>query len=328
MIENTNKNIRPSSRPLDGLFILDFSSRLPGPLAGHLLRQMGAQVIKVETSTHPDPFKSLKLGTHDMAFQSWYKNMNKEKDSFTIFDGDSDDEENAQQLQSLCKKAHMIIMGWPKKVQEKYELTFDHFANRSQWGAFIELTASHHHDRPMHDLNVMAEMGLLSLHIKQWEKRNKTKRIAPPFLPIAGVTFATHISQKVLACALKGLKDQIWVHDIVGLEESIENTWNPLYALDMVGVQDTFLHSGRYPCYNIYPLKNHRGHLAVACIEEKFWLEFCDAFGLSLSSEDRFSDAEEDIFIQIQEALSKYSVEEMQEKLQDLNCCLSLIVEK
>lgn len=328
MIKKTKKK----SLPLDGLLVLDFTSRLPGPLAGHLLREMGARVIKVETSSHPDPFKSIKLGTNDRAFQSWYKNMNKDKDSFVIDTQETKDrdreDENASHFQSLCKKAHMVLMGWPKKIQEKYEVTFENFMERNQWGAYIELTASHKHNRPMHDLNVLAEMGLLSLHIKQWERRSKTKRIAPPFLPIAGATFAGILSQRVLASALKGLKDQIWVHELVGLEEAIEETWNPLYAPDMKGVQDTFLHSGRYPCYNIYPLKNHRAHLAIACIEEKYWLEFIEAFNLELSSEDRFCDNQEDVFTAIQNCLAQYSVEEMQEKLQNLNCCLSLIVQE
>ncbi len=310
------------SKPLDGLVILDFSSRLPGPLVGHMLSELGAQVIKVETQTHPDPFKSLKMGAQDIAFQSWYKNMNKDKDHFIL------NPENEDELQALCKKAHMIIMGWPTKVQGQYGLSFEQMAQKSQWGSYVEITASHHHDRPMHDLNVLAEMGLLTLHIKQWEKRNKTKRVAPPFLPIAGATFAHLIAQKVLACAVKSLKDQVWVYEKVSLEESIEATWNPLYAPDLKGVQDTFLHSGRYPCYNIYPLKNHRAHLAIACIEEKYWQEFCEAFSLDLGPEDRFMDTEEDCFVAIQNAIGNYSVEEMKEKLEGLHCCLSLIVQE
>lgn len=309
------------TRPLDGLTILDLSSRLPGPLAGHLLAGMGAHVIKVETQTHPDPFKVLKMGTGDVAFQSWYSNMHVNMDNFIL------STENSDQLRALCKKAHMVIMGWPTKIQEKYQVRFEDLSGLSQWGSYIEISGSHHHDRPLHDLNVMAEMGLLSLHIKQWEKRsgNKTKRIAPPFLPIAGVTFATQITQRILASSVKALKDQIWVRDSVSLEESLDHTWNPLYAPDLRGVQESFLHSGRYPCYNIYPLKNHRGHLAIACIEEKYWIEFTQAFGLELSPEQRFNDEEEDTFIAIQNCITQYDVDQMREKLTDLNCCLSLI---
>jgi len=305
--------------PLDGLTILDFSSRLPGPLAGHLLAQMGAQVFKIETASHPDPFKVLKMGNGDVAFQSWYSNMHVNMDHLSV------SYENQGQLQRLCKKAHMVIMGWPTKIQEKYKVRFEDISQLSQWGSYVEITGSHHGNRPLHDLNVMAEQGLLSLHIKQWQKRSKTKRVAPPFLPIAGVTFASQISQRILADTVKALKDQLWVKDSVNLEDSLINTWNPLYAPDLRGIQESFLHSGRYPCYNIYPLKNHRGHLAIACIEEKYWLEFVTAFELELSPSQRFNDEDENTFIMIQDCLAQYNVEQMREKLAELNCCLSLI---
>lgn len=312
------------SRPLDGVTILDFSSRLPGPLAGYLLAQMGAQVIKVETDSHPDPFKVLRMGDGDIAFQSWYSNMHINMDHFTVSDESNDD---LNQLQALCKKAHMVIMGWPAKVQEKYSVRFEDLSQLSGWGSFIEMGVSHHSNRPVHDLNVMAEMGLLDLHIKQLKKHpTNAKRIAPPFLPIAGVTFAHQITQRLVANAFKALRDQLWVKDSATLEDSLEDTWNPLYAPDLKGVQENFLHSGRYPCYNIYPLKNHRAYLAIACIEEKYWSEFSDTFALELSPKQRFHDTDETVFKIIQDCLAHYSVEEMREKLTNLNCCLSLVV--
>ena len=35
-------------RPLEGLFVLDFSTLLPGPLATLLLAEAGAEVVKIE----------------------------------------------------------------------------------------------------------------------------------------------------------------------------------------------------------------------------------------------------------------------------------------
>jgi alpha-methylacyl-CoA racemase len=319
----SEKNLDAKSKLLDGLTILDFSSRLPGPLAGHILSQLGAQVIKIESTHYRDPFKTLHLSDHDIAFQSWYKNFNKNKEHFTL---DPDQEESRDALAALLKKAHMVIMGWPEKIQAQYHLQFAEVSQQSNWGGFVELIGSHDHKRPLHDLNIMAESGLLSLHIKESEKRKKSKRISPPFLPIAGISFAHFIVQKVLAATMKGMKDQIWVHERISLEQAIDNTIAPLFAADLQGVQDSFLHSGRYPCYNIYPLKNHRGYLAVACIEEKYWQEFTAAFALDLKVEQRFQDSDEEVFGLIQNALAQYDIEQMQEKLKELNCCLSLVL--
>ncbi|MFT5964624.1 MAG: alpha-methylacyl-CoA racemase [Flavobacterium sp.] len=40
--------------PLQGIKILDFSRLLPGPLGTHMLSQMGAEVIKIESPKRMD----------------------------------------------------------------------------------------------------------------------------------------------------------------------------------------------------------------------------------------------------------------------------------
>ncbi len=40
--------------PLQGIKILDFSRLLPGPLGTHMLSQMGAEIIKIESSKRMD----------------------------------------------------------------------------------------------------------------------------------------------------------------------------------------------------------------------------------------------------------------------------------
>ena len=45
-----------SNKILEGLKVLDFSHRLPGPLGCNLLGELGAKVIKVEDSVFKDAF--------------------------------------------------------------------------------------------------------------------------------------------------------------------------------------------------------------------------------------------------------------------------------
>jgi len=45
-------------RPLDKVTVLDFSTLLPGPLAGLVLARAGARVIKIERPTTGDEMRS------------------------------------------------------------------------------------------------------------------------------------------------------------------------------------------------------------------------------------------------------------------------------
>ena len=45
-------------KPLEGLKIIDLSHRLPGPLCGKILVDLGAEVIKIEDHVFQDPFLS------------------------------------------------------------------------------------------------------------------------------------------------------------------------------------------------------------------------------------------------------------------------------
>ncbi|HZF12680.1 MAG TPA: CaiB/BaiF CoA-transferase family protein, partial [Thermoanaerobaculia bacterium] len=46
-----------SARPLAGVLVVDLSRHLPGPLAAHLLADLGARVVKVEEPVHGDPVR-------------------------------------------------------------------------------------------------------------------------------------------------------------------------------------------------------------------------------------------------------------------------------
>lgn len=320
------------ARPLAGFQVLDLTHRLPGPTAGHLLKEMGATVIKVEDESFGDPFLDGFFKEMDPSFSLWYRALNEGKDiqRFSL-------KENVTRLQEIADKSDIILMGLPPKLQKAYELDFDSQRNRRSKNhskkpfALIHMTASHDLKKGMHDLNALASQRLLDLHVWEMEQQGNQNTIAPPFLPIAGIGYGAILANQALANLLKANFNGEAVEETISLEESVKALWSPFYdeALQKSG-QKRFLHNGRYPCYNIYRLKDH-GHLAVASLEPKYWQRFCELLELPLSLEERFAliDTPEGkkVFETITLTCSLLSLKEAQRIFGkgDQDCCVDII---
>ena len=75
--------IRPAARPdqplgapLQGVRILDFSMGWAGPLATRMLADLGADVVKVESTTHPDWWRGWEAGATDSSLLEIRPNFN------------------------------------------------------------------------------------------------------------------------------------------------------------------------------------------------------------------------------------------------------------
>ena len=68
--------------PLKGLNVLEFCQRLPGPLAGYLLAEEGATVVKIEDENRRDPFEEGEFFELDHRYRDLYQTLNKKKSIF------------------------------------------------------------------------------------------------------------------------------------------------------------------------------------------------------------------------------------------------------
>lgn len=262
-------------KPLQGLNILDVTSRLPGPLASSLLQDFGASVIKLENKDYPDPFKQA-TSNNDSSFPLWYKSLNQHKEvRYLNFKAH-------EQLEAILSQADIVLLGLPH-TQSK--LISEISTNIPKVKSVITLIGSHQQNQPMHDINALARTGLLKLYLKNQAQTNKT---LPPFLPLAGIGFAQSLATFCLATYIQAIKKQEQVQTSFSLLE------DGLKALEKVGApllnQKTYqyLHNGLYPCYGLY--KTQDGHyLALALIEEKYWNQFAKEISLPISAQERFS---------------------------------------
>lgn len=239
--------------------IIDFSTHLPGPYACSQLAKMGAHIIKPIPKNSPLPFNSFPPTQTMSIFKTWYHNFNKHKD--IIFYQD------IQELDELFHQAHGVITNKDNlKLPPQLKVTIiksglkDHF--------------------PRHDLNVLAESGFLTHYIKLNNPSLQT--LAPPSLPWAGIIFAKeiallHLSQYINDSQKEYISLQEVFNDLIKdfLPQSLKPT--------------PYLHSGAYPCYRLYKLKD-QSWIALASIEKKFWHQFITKYQLPFSDEDRFDE--------------------------------------
>jgi len=303
-------------KPLKGMTVIDLSHRLPGPLCGKILSDLGASVIKIEDLVFQDPFLSGLFAQFDSSFVSWYENLNSGK-RIERFDFNS--ESDQKKIHDLVKNADAVIMGLPPKTREKLKLT-DKDLSFNKPFVVIELLASATEKKSMHDLNALAMTGLLSLYVAH----ENEKIVDPPFLPIAGISFGHKAATDLLAayiCAQKESKTQFVKTFLDKVTDEILGIFWP--EEDRKQGRTKFLHNGIYPCYALYQTKDKK-YVALAAVEEKFWNRFCEVFGVDTKL-DRFFNQDESLFKLISDKLHQFTQEEIESKIADEDLCLSVI---
>jgi len=304
-------------RPLTNLKVVDLTHRLPGPFAGYVLESLGAEVFKIEDHKFQDSFLSGLFSEFDNSFVDWYDNLNCRKKVLRFDFNNSHDQEKIHQL---VMEADLVIMGLPDSTRKKLKLTQDEWdKNKSQ--VVIELLASKKTTKSMHDLNALAHTGLLSLHVHNQNE----KIVAPPFLPIAGISFGHFAATELLAFYVKSLKSHQTEFVKTYLDEVTENLYGIFWPKkDRIQMRTKYLHNGMYPCYALYQTKDNH-YIALACVEEKFWLNFCLKFQID-SSVDRFHYSDQSVFELILKKISQYTKDEIEKIVGDDDLCLSVIL--
>jgi alpha-methylacyl-CoA racemase len=293
---------------LKGVVVVDLTSRLPGPYAGYLLSKMGAHVIKLENSNYPDAFSDERLHQLDPIFKVWYENFNapKEKVSLNFQTPDA-----LERLQQIIKEAHIILT--PKSAKVIQATGLKTIAQNHPL-SIIQVGGGQGENKSMHDLNALAQTGVFHLHA---EHSNE-----PPFLPMAGFSYGQQIATEALACHLECQKtlQSVW-HEIY-LDQTSQMQFQPMWSETLSACQ-SHLHSGKFPCYNLYQL-NDGGVLAVAAVEDKFWEFFIKTFELPLTLDDRY-DTSKRVQQLIQDKLATFSTDSVREKIKGHDSCVTIV---
>ena len=303
-------------KPLEGIRVLDMTHRLPGPLAGGLLASLGAEVIKIEDGGFKDPFVHGLFADIDESFPAVYERLNHRKRIVRL---DFKSPTAAADIGNLVAGVDCLLMGLPPKVRRGLGIDRRAIESLGRPLAVVEPASSAVHPKFMHDINALAETGLLKLHV-QGESRDV---LAPPFMPTAGIALGAKMATDILACLLKARRIGEAVFMTTHLVEATEEIFSPFWPETMRGTH-RFLHNGLYPCYSLYRTSDG-SYVALAAVEEKLWLRFCEVFDLDIAAPERFEHTDGSVFAKLSEKFKTLSAKEIAKLVRDENFCLSLI---
>lgn len=155
-----NTNSEPA-KPLDGFRVLDFTQNVAGPLAGQVMADLGAEVIKVEAPGGEAARQITAVLPGRPPLASYFLPNNRGKKSVTV---DLRTDEGREQILRLADTADVVLEGFRPGVMERMGLGPDDLRSRNPKLIYARLSAyggnGPHGSRPGVDLMVAAEAGM------------------------------------------------------------------------------------------------------------------------------------------------------------------------
>ncbi|MFE6132782.1 CaiB/BaiF CoA transferase family protein [Streptomyces sp. NPDC056437] len=110
----------PAPMPLQGLRVLDLATLFAGPLAATMLGDFGAEVIKVEHPTRPDPSRGHGAARNGVGL--WWKLLGRNKRTMTL---DLSTRGGRETLLRLAATADVIVENFRPGTLEKWQLGWE-----------------------------------------------------------------------------------------------------------------------------------------------------------------------------------------------------------
>lgn len=269
--------------PLHGVRVLDFSTLLPGPLAGLILAEAGAEVIKIER-----PGLGEEMRRHEPPFgdaSASYALLNRGKRAIAV---DLKAEGAVERLRPLIESAQVVIEQFRPGVMDRLGLGFEAMRAINPAIVYCAITG-YGQDGPLrdvagHDQNYLAKTGMLALG-----GDDTGKPVLPPGLiaDIGGGALPAVVN------ILLALREAERTGEGAYLDIAMTDG---LFAWQFWAQAETELDgrppegggarlTGGSPRYRVYRTKDGK-FLSAGPLEQKFWDNFCAALDVPQALRD------------------------------------------
>ncbi|ORX03076.1 acyl-CoA transferase [Mycobacterium triplex] len=285
-------------KPLDGYRVLDFTQNIAGPLAGQIMADLGAEVIKVEAPDGEAARQIVAVLPGRPPLPTLFLPHNRGKKSVAV---DLTNDEAKQQILRLVDTADVVLEGFRPGVMERMGLGPNELRSRNPKLIYARLSAyggnGPEGSRPGVDLMVAAESGMTT--------GMPTPSGKPQIIPFQLVDAASgHVlAQAVLAALLNrerhGVADVVRVamYDVaVGLQASQltihlnKPTEQPEPKPDSAPTTKKRKGVG-FATQPSDAFKASDGYLVISAYVPKHWAKLCEIIGRpDMLEDERFID--------------------------------------
>ena len=268
------RNAAMSARCLTGIRVLDLSQYLPGPYAGQILADLGAEVVKVEPPAG-DPMRQVPPLDGD-GLSAFYRLVNAGK---TVVRIDLKDDAGKAAFLRLVDRADALIESFRPGALAR--LGLDAEALRARNPRLVHCALSGYGQsgpdalKAGHDINYMAMAGGLA-------SSGSAARPIGAHPPTADFASGMQAALTILAALLGRERSGRGAAIDTSISETVL-AWQSL-ALTAAGRPGAEAErgagrlSGGAACYRIYETADRR-FITLGALEAKFWANFCRALG-------------------------------------------------
>jgi len=261
--------------PLAGVRILDLSRYAPGLFASRLLADLGAEVVSVEAPR--DAESDLPLYPTGAARAAGTNPLFRHRRSIAL---DLRRPAGLEIVLDLIERSDVVIEGFRPGVADRIGVGFEAARTRNPAIVYCSVTGygqrGDQAGRPGHDLNYVAESGLLSHIARGQEAPGIPSNFAAD---LAGGSLAAAFG---IAAALHGARQGVAQYVDVSMVRTIMTMLSLLAGMQQVGNPDPAggggLLNGAAPFYRTYRTSDG-AFIAVGALEPKFYQELCTRLG-------------------------------------------------
>lgn len=254
---------------LAGLRVLDLSTLLPGPFCTMLLRDFGADVIKIERPGGGDPLRhwTTPEGGRDPAFNA----LNRGKRSVVL---NLQDPLGREAFLRLAASADVLLEQFRPGVMARLGLDYETLRSVNPRLVYCSLTGygqtGPYAHLPGHDLNYIGIAGILGLMGTPAPLGLQAADVIGGLMAAVGIMLALAERER------SGLGQWVDISMLDGAVSTLVLALAHHLGSGRQAVPGGELLTGGVPWYGVYETADGR-HIALGALEEKFWAAFCRA---------------------------------------------------